>query len=751
MMTNKKKAPQAGGAKQRGNLRVSALAEGSLSKTARLVKLIGELCALRRWIVHRGKKPWNVTIDRPLVGWQKPRAWMGFEEVFSLVDQGLADGVGFVFADNDTGFVGLDLDDCVSWEGDHATVNTCAAKLMELFPHAYWEYSPSRKGLHCIMKADPSAWAGVSKLKVSNFEDCANVEIFANAGYLTFTGDTWQDDVSFEGYTEELAELIRALKAHRRRGQVKNIPASNNGHGAPESAVEDALTLEDVRACLDAIPADDYDIWIKVGAALKTEMGDAGFDLWDEWSAKSPNYGGTGKKWPRLPTGATYGSLIALAREFQPGFLTPSARARKARANGNRRQDAARKGHHLIKDNRERATEVEPPLWLGHPGAQDVQALPPEQTIWERWAAGALGLAQALEDRESPPWVVDQIVRAGSLNIIYGAPGSMKSMLLADMALCVAAGRPWLAGKRLEDWMKADDTPGIPTLVRPVIWLDLDNGRLTTLDRFGALARGHGVAPDAPLHILTMPQPWPTLDNDDNARALELLTVAYDAGLIVIDNLGLIAGEIEENNARMASVMGRLRNLAEKTGAAVVVIHHQRKAGVLGPGVRRGESLRGHSSIEASLDSAFLVEREEGGDKVRVIPTKIRNGPWPKPLDAIFTYTHKPDGNDLHEARFFQTEPDKVDTETRLILEILRHADEAKGKTRLVAMVQVAWGDDATRPGEKTIRAHIEKLVAKGLLEEEPPPPGKGARAGKRYRLTSEGQHFLELNGGENG
>ncbi len=707
-----------------------------------LQRIPSELRELRRWIVHRDKKPWNVTTDRPLAGWQKPGAWMGFKEAIPLVAQGLADGLGFVFAGNNTPFVGLDLDDCVSWEGGEATLNACASGMLDLFPVAYWEYSPSGKGLHCIVKAAPSAWEGVSKLKVQNFEDCTNVEIFANAGYLTFTGNTWQDEVSFEDYTGELAELIRVLGAHKRRGQVKPIPASNNGHRAPESALEDALTPEDVRACLDVIPADDYDVWIKVGAALKTELGDAGFTLWDDWSAKSPNYGDTVDKWPRLPTGATYGSLIALARDFQPGFLTPSAQALKARANGNR---------HMTRGNKGERTEREPPPWLGHPKAEEAQALPPEPAIWERWAAGALGLAQALEGRESPPWVVDRFIRAGSLNIVYGAPGSMKSMLLADLALCVAAGRSWLEGKRLKDWMKADETPGIPTLARPVIWLDLDNGRLTTLDRFGALARGHGAAPDAPLHILAMPQPWPTLDNDDNARALELLTLAYNAGLIVIDNLGLVAGQIEENNARMASVMGRLRNLAEETGAAVVVIHHQRKAGVLGPGVRRGESLRGHSSIEASLDSAFLIEREEGSDKVQLIPTKIRNGPWPKPLVAIFTYTHKPDGNDLQEARFFQTEPDKANTETRLTLEILRHADEAEGKTKLVAMVQVAWGDDATRPGEKTIRAHIEKLVAKGLLEEEPPPPGKGARAGKRYRLTPDGWHFLNANGGENG
>ena len=46
-----------------------------------------------------------------------------------------------------------------------------------------------------------------------------------------------------------------------------------------------------IRSALKSIPADQYDIWIKVGMALKSlgwDRGDGtsiGFDLWDEWSA----------------------------------------------------------------------------------------------------------------------------------------------------------------------------------------------------------------------------------------------------------------------------------------------------------------------------------------------------------------------------------------------------------------------------------------------------------------------------------
>jgi putative DNA primase/helicase len=41
---------------------------------------------------------------------------------------------------------------------------------------------------------------------------------------------------------------------------------------------------------LGFIPADDRVVWLRVGAALKHELGDAGFPLWDAWSQSSAKY-----------------------------------------------------------------------------------------------------------------------------------------------------------------------------------------------------------------------------------------------------------------------------------------------------------------------------------------------------------------------------------------------------------------------------------------------------------------------------
>lgn len=46
-----------------------------------------------------------------------------------------------------------------------------------------------------------------------------------------------------------------------------------------------------IRSALTAIPADlDRRFWVRIGCAIKSELGDAGFDLWDDWSQTASGY-----------------------------------------------------------------------------------------------------------------------------------------------------------------------------------------------------------------------------------------------------------------------------------------------------------------------------------------------------------------------------------------------------------------------------------------------------------------------------
>lgn len=57
------------------------------------------------------------------------------------------------------------------------------------------------------------------------------------------------------------------------------------------------LTIEDAARYLSELPSDDYDTWLKVGMALHHEFGETrdqirALNLWNDWSASSPNYKG---------------------------------------------------------------------------------------------------------------------------------------------------------------------------------------------------------------------------------------------------------------------------------------------------------------------------------------------------------------------------------------------------------------------------------------------------------------------------
>ncbi len=48
--------------------------------------------------------------------------------------------------------------------------------------------------------------------------------------------------------------------------------------------------LDRINSALDFMPSDDRDTWVKAGMALKSELGDSGFALWDHWSQRADSY-----------------------------------------------------------------------------------------------------------------------------------------------------------------------------------------------------------------------------------------------------------------------------------------------------------------------------------------------------------------------------------------------------------------------------------------------------------------------------
>lgn len=96
---------------------------------------------------------------------------------------------------------------------------------------------------------------------------------------------------------------------------------------------------DEIRNALSYIDSHDRDTWIQVGAALKDEMGDDGFNLWDNWSQSADNYNARDAKtaWKSFKPGRVHISTLfyhARRNGYTPAkpYTPPTPEQRATRA-----------------------------------------------------------------------------------------------------------------------------------------------------------------------------------------------------------------------------------------------------------------------------------------------------------------------------------------------------------------------------------------------------------------------------------
>lgn len=317
---------------------------------------------------------------------------------------------------------------------------------------------------------------------------------------------------------------------------------------------------------------------------------------------------------------------------------------------------------------------------------------------WEQFT-----LIDAYQLRPPIQYLAGNLFEVPSLNVIYGAPGSLKSFLLADLSVCVASGNPWLPPNQ------NGTIQGLPVLQGAVIWIDFDNGKSRTHDRFKALGKALSLPSDAPLTYYSMPIPWFDATKINQIYELSELITNKKAKLVTIDNLGVISGGVDENSVAMIGVLSNLRLLVENTGIVLIVIHHRRKSN--GQNGRQGDSLRGHSSIEAALDLALLIERQDKSETIKIMSTKNR-GASVSPFSANFKYRHDGEGQ-LIEARFYSTPDEDLTTINRIKSIYESVSDDPINKSMLI---EAAYKKLDGKVGKNRIGDNIDEMVNNGYL-----------------------------------
>jgi hypothetical protein len=220
-------------------------------------------------------------------------------------------------------------------------------------------------------------------------------------------------------------------------------------------------------------------------------------------------------------------------------------------------------------------------------------------------------IADALKAPKFIPQRIRGILPAKGLSLIYGDPGSLKSMFAFHCAMSVALGR--------------DVLTGVPVRKGRVLILDSDNGIERLKVRLGALARGvamSGIEDVSDLVYREMHYNGTPI-SIDTPVGLEALQRAIDdaeAEMVILDSYGGACGAADMNKPEMQRHLLNLRGVAERLGIVVWGIHHSNKTG----------GMMGTQHFLSTADIPLEVRRPDiMGDLIELSPKKIRDGDVP--------------------------------------------------------------------------------------------------------------------------
>ncbi|APG48467.1 AAA family ATPase [Phaeobacter porticola] len=334
------------------------------------------------------------------------------------------------------------------------------------------------------------------------------------------------------------------------------------------------LPFETIRDALMALPNDgdefsQRDDWLRIGMALHAETGggDEGRDAWHDWSGQWPGYDDTATDaaWDSFKSEGGVTGFTIMAEAEQRGWHDLSAFDNLAAEDKLAELDAILLGEPQPKaKGKSKLTFLSP---------SDCERLPARR------------------------YVVKGLLAEGDVAAIVGAPGAGKSLLAPYLGYAVARGADAF-GRRTRQggvlYVAAEDSHGM-------------RARLKALkDQYGDADNFTLVEGASDLLNVTSGQ----------LKALGTAVKERRPALIVVDTIAAGFSGLEENDAKsMGVVVGAARSLT-RWGAAVVLVHHDTKAGDGLP--------RGHSILNGALDMSLHLKRD--GTVVRGKPTKNRNG-----------------------------------------------------------------------------------------------------------------------------
>jgi AAA domain/Bifunctional DNA primase/polymerase, N-terminal/Primase C terminal 2 (PriCT-2) len=391
------------------------------------------------------------------------------------------------------------------------------------------EHATRRGGAHLIFKMPPE------NIPCSTGKVAPGVDIRASGGYFIF----WPAmGLPFEAH--ELAEVPEFILEAARSSKAPLEVAEQHNEMSATFKDKVGLPASDTRAMLARLdPGCSYEIWYKVGLCLSHEYGDAGLDLWREWSARSA------AKYPGDE------AILSKWDSFGRGGGTPITL------------------RYLMKLTKQAPAEAKPLIVEGRTS--------PYQFV---------DVADLMA-RKPPGWIVRGLIPAADLGMLFAQSGAGKTFFTLDVALHIATGLAWrgLDTKKLRVlYVCAEGAGGFGIRVKAALQA---NDQLAT-----AMAgeRVFEVLPGAPNFL-------------DDKGIDALVTQAKGLGgfdFVVVDTLAQVTPGGNENSGEdMGRAIGNCRKFNAEFGAFVLLLHHPGKDE--SRGARGWSGVRGALDVELEI------------------------------------------------------------------------------------------------------------------------------------------------------
>jgi len=193
------------------------------------------------------------------------------------------------------------------------------------------------------------------------------------------------------------------------------------------------------------------------------------------------------------------------------------------------------------------------------------------------------------------PWLWEPYIPTGSLFLLVAYMKVGKSTFAYALITSIAQGKPFMGGKTKKGGV--------------LILAVEEHGRDVT-----RRLKSFGMQPEHPIHVHT----GCLSNNKKTLKAIREYVIANKIKLVLVDSLSRFWNVWDENdNARVTREVSPLLDLARETGAAIGLIHHERKSGGEG-----GRNIRGGSALFGLVDQALMLDHRQGGTRnQRVLKT----------------------------------------------------------------------------------------------------------------------------------